>query len=275
VTVRLQGKVAIITGSAQGIGKGTAKLFGQEGARVVVADIDDARGAETVEEIRLAGGEASFLHADVEQETSIQSLIAFAVERYGKLDVLMNNAYWSAWGSVVDLASADWDKSVNVMVRAHYLASKYAIPHMIDAGGGSIINIASVHGYLAASKSAAYEASKAAVINLSRQIAVDFGPQGIRCNAICPGWIITERGEEHLKSRPDGYEKGRQVYPVRRGGRPIDIAYGAVYLASDESTFVTGHALVIDGGLTTWLQDSMAQHLEHFFSEHKPHAREG
>src|SRR5437764_8438376 len=116
------------------------------------------------------------------------------------------------------------------MVLAHYMTIKYAIPHMTQVGGGSIINIASVHGYLAAAHSAVYEASKAAVINLSRQIAVDFGPQGIRCNAICPGWIITERGEEHLKKNPGRYDRAVQVYPVRRGGRPIDIAYGALYL---------------------------------------------
>ena len=158
-------------------------------------------------------------------------------------------------------------KSVNVMVRAIYLGSKYAIPHMIRNGRGSIINTASVHGYLAAAHSAAYEASKAAVINLSRQIAVDFGPRGIRCNAICPGWIITEKGEAGLARHPERYEIGSQVYPVRRGGRPIDIAYGAVYLASDESTFVSGHALVIDGGMTAWLQDSMAHHIEQYLKE--------
>jgi NAD(P)-dependent dehydrogenase (short-subunit alcohol dehydrogenase family) len=265
--VRLDGKVAIITGSAQGIGKGTAKLFGREGARVVVADIDDARGAETVREITADGGQASFIHADVEQETDIRVMIDYAVEKYGRLDTLMNNAYWSKFGSILELEAADWDKSVNVMVRSHYLASKYAIPHLVKAGGGSIINVASVHGYLAAARSAVYEASKAAVINLSRQIAVDFGPQGIRCNAICPGWIITERGEERLRQDPSIYPKAIQVYPVRRGGRPIDIAYGALFLASDESTFVTGHALVIDGGLTVWLQDSLGHHLEGFFSE--------
>lgn len=268
--MRLQGKVALITGAARGIGKGTAKLFGREGALVVVADVDDAHGVETVGEIKADGGSAAFIHADVEYEKDIREMIGFTVEQYGKLDVLINDAYWSAWGSVVDLATADWDKSLNVMVRAHYLASKYAIPHMIEAGGGSIINIASVHGYLAASNSAAYEASKAAVINLSRQIAVDFGPRGIRCNSICPGWVITERGEESLKSHPERLETGVQVYPVRRAGRPIDIAYGALYLASDESTFVTGHALVIDGGLTSWLHDSLGHHLERYFDEKRP-----
>jgi NAD(P)-dependent dehydrogenase (short-subunit alcohol dehydrogenase family) len=265
--MRLAGKVALITGSAQGIGKGTAKLFAQEGARVVVADIADERGEATVAEIRADGGDAAFIHADVEQESDIQAMIAFAVERYGGLNAIMNNAYWSAGGTVVDLERADWDKSVNVMVRAIYLGSKYAIPHLERAGGGSIINTASVHGYLAAARSAAYEASKAAVINLSRQIAVDFGPRGIRCNAICPGWIITERGEAFLQEHPERYATAIQHYPVRRGGRPIDIAYGALYLASDESTFVTGHALVIDGGLTCWLQDSLGHHLESYFKE--------
>jgi NAD(P)-dependent dehydrogenase (short-subunit alcohol dehydrogenase family) len=260
--VRLENKVAIITGAAQGIGKGTAKLFAREGAKVVIADIDTPKAEQTVREIQAEGGTAAFVHADVEQEEAIQAMVQFAVDRYGKLDILMNNAYWSKSGTVVELARADWDRSLNVMVRAIYLGCKYAIPRMIEAGGGSIINVASVHGLLAATRSAAYEAAKAAVINLSRQIAVDFGPRGIRCNAICPGWIITERGEEFLAQHPDAYERAVRCYPVRRGGRPIDIAYGALYLASDESTFVTGTALVIDGGLTCWLQDSLAQHLE-------------
>lgn len=263
--MRLAKKVAIITGGAQGIGKGTAKLFAQEGANVVIADIDDTKAEETVAEIRAAGGEAAFVHTDVEQEDDIRRMIAFAIERYGKLNALMNNAYWNKGGTVVELERPDWDKGINVMVRAIYLGSKYAIPHMIEAGGGSIINTASVHGLLAATRGAVYEAAKAAVINLSRQIAVDFGPQGIRCNAICPGWIITERGEAMLAQNPDAYDRNIQFYPVRRGGRPIDIAYGALYLASDESTFVTGTALVIDGGLTCWLQDSLGHHLEGYF----------
>ena len=257
--------MALVTGSAQGIGKGTARLMAQEGARVVVVDIDDAHGEETVAQIKADGGEAAYLHADVGEEAAIQGMIRFAVDRYGKLDVLMNNAYWNRHGSVVELEREDWDHSLNVMVRAIYLGAKYAIPHMLEAGGGSIINTASVHGYLAADHSAAYEASKAAVINLSRQIAVDFGPQGIRCNAICPGWIITEKTEARLAQQPGLHDRNIQFSPIHRGGRPIDIAYGAVYLASDESTFVTGTALVIDGGLTCWLQDSLGMHLDRVF----------
>jgi NAD(P)-dependent dehydrogenase (short-subunit alcohol dehydrogenase family) len=266
--MRLAGKVALITGAATGIGKGTAKLFAAEGARVVVADIDDAKGNETVEEIRADGGDAAFIHADIEQEDQIAEMVRVTVEWYGALNVLMNNAYWTKSGTVVDLDRADWDHSHNVMVRAIYLASKYAIPHMIEAGGGSIISIASVHGILAAANGAVYEASKAAVINLARQIAVDFGPRGIRSNSICPGWIITERGEARLAETPERLEKALQVYPSRRAGKPIDIAYGALFLASDESTFVTGTTLVIDGGLTSWLQDSLAHHLEEYFTSH-------
>jgi NAD(P)-dependent dehydrogenase (short-subunit alcohol dehydrogenase family) len=259
--MRLAGKVAIITGAGSGIGRGTANLFAKEGATVVIAEIDPETGQRTADEITAAGGTATFVQTDVHEEDQIKLMVAETVNRYGRLDVLMNNAYWNKGGTVVELERADWDRSLNVMVRAIYLGAKYAVPEMIKSGGGSIINIASVHGLLAAARGAAYEPAKAAVINLSREIAVDFGPQGIRCNAICPGLIVTEKSEERFKD-PAVEARAAMVYPVRRSGRPIDIAYGALYLASDESTFVTGTALVIDGGLTCWLQDSLAHHIE-------------
>jgi NAD(P)-dependent dehydrogenase (short-subunit alcohol dehydrogenase family) len=262
--MRLAGKVAIITGAGSGIGRGTANLFAREGASVVIAEINPETGQRTADEITAAGGTALFVHTDVHEESECQKMVVEAVNRFGRLDILMNNAYYNTRGTVVELEVAEWDRSVNVMVRSIYLGCKYAVPEMIKAGGGSIINIASVHGLLAAAGGAAYEASKAAVINLSREIAVDFGPRGIRSNAICPGLIITERSEARFAD-PAVMAKAAAVYPVRRGGRPIDIAYGALYLASDESTFVTGTALVIDGGLTCWLQDSLAAHLEDFF----------
>ena len=264
--MRLAGKVAIITGAGSGIGRGTANLFAREGARVLIAEINPETGRRTADEITAAGGEAVFLHTDVHEESECRKMVDEAVRRFGRLDVLMNNAYYNKGGTVVDLPTEEWDRSINVMVRSIYLACKYAVPEMVKGGGGSIINIASVHGLLAAARGAVYEASKAAVINLSREIAVDFGPQGVRCNAICPGLIITERSEARFAD-PAVMARAAAVYPVRRGGRPIDIAYGALYLASDESTFVTGTALVIDGGLTCWLQDSLAHHLEAFFKE--------
>jgi NAD(P)-dependent dehydrogenase (short-subunit alcohol dehydrogenase family) len=262
--MRLEGKVAIITGSGSGIGRGTANLFAREGAKVVVAEINPETGQRTADEINAAGGQAIFVHTDVHEESECRKMVEEAVRRFGRLDVLMNNAYYNKGGTVVDLPIEEWDRSMNVMVRSIYLGCKHAIPAMIETGGGSIVNIASVHGLLAAARGAVYEPAKAAVINLSREIAVDYGPQGVRCNAICPGLIITERSAAHFEE-PAAMARAAAVYPVRRAGRPIDIAYGALYLASDESTFVTGTALVIDGGLTCWLQDSLAHHLEAFF----------
>ena len=257
VAGRLAGKVAIITGAARGIGKGTARIFAAEGAAVVICDVDSEVGEATAAEIRKDGGECRFVEADVARQQDLEQLVSGAVERYGRLDVLMNNAYWNKSGTVVELEPADWDRALGVMLRAVYLACRLAIPHMLRQGRGAIVNVASVHGLAAAPRMAAYEAAKAGVINLSRQIAVDFGPRGIRCNAICPGWIITERTEQQLAANPTMASQGPLVYPVRRGGRPSDIGYAALYLASDEASFVNGHALVVDGGLTAQLQDSL------------------
>jgi NAD(P)-dependent dehydrogenase (short-subunit alcohol dehydrogenase family) len=258
--MRLEGKVALITGGAGRIGGATATLFAEEGARIVIADVDDAGAEHMVGVIRAAGGDAARVHADVEHEEDIREMVNFAIDRYGKLDVMMNNALYSKRGSVVDLERADWDKGINVMLRSIYLGGKYAIPRMIEAGGGSIINTASIHGLMAAVGHTVYESAKAAVINLSREIAVSFGPQGIRCNAICPGHTVPEEvalrwarvpglSDQEVVKR----ERELSYYPLRRLARPIDIAYGALYLACDESAFVTGTALVIDGGLTSWL----------------------
>jgi NAD(P)-dependent dehydrogenase (short-subunit alcohol dehydrogenase family) len=259
--MRLANKVALITGAAQGIGKGTALLFAREGAKLAVVDIDAPRGEETVGQIRADGGEALFLHRDVGDEAQIKLMVAETLERYGRLDVLYNNAYQNRSGNVVDLDSADWDRSLDVMLKAVYLGCKYAIPEMVRNGGGSIISTSSVHGLVAAANSAVYEAAKAGVINLMREVAVSFGHKGIRANAICPGWIITEKGEEGLRGNPARLERAARMYPVGRAGRPIDIAYAALYLASDESSFVTGHALVVDGGLTCQLQDSLVNRM--------------
>ena len=264
---RLEGKVAIVTGSTWGIGRATAGLFAREGAKVVVSGRTAEQGPVVVEEIRAAGGEAVFYRADVAHSDQIRGLIEFAVQTYGRLDVLMNNAFSGRNASVVEVEEADWDYQLAVALKAVYLGAKYAIPEMIKGGGGSIINISSVHGLLAGPRNAPYEAAKAGMINLTRQIAVDFGRQGIRANAICPGWIVTERGEKWLAEHPEAVRRNTLVYPIGRPGRAIDIARAALFLASEESSFVTGHALVVDGGLTAQLQDALIAPIEAYVRE--------
>jgi NAD(P)-dependent dehydrogenase (short-subunit alcohol dehydrogenase family) len=264
---RLENKVAVITGSTSGIGRATAELFAREGARVVVNGRRQELGQEVIEGIRAEGGEASFYQADVSVTAELQGLIDHALETYGRLDVLMNNAYSGPSCAILDLSEEEWDESMDTGLKAVFLGCKLAIPHMIDSGGGSIINTSSVHGVLAARNSASYESLKAGMINLTRQIAVDYGHQGVRVNAICPGLIVIERSAERFEEYPELVDWNRVLYPVGRYGVPRDIAYAALFLASDESSFITGHALMVDGGLTIQLQDSLAQKMAHAILE--------
>ncbi|MGH2354044.1 MAG: SDR family NAD(P)-dependent oxidoreductase [Chloroflexota bacterium] len=269
--MRLDGKVAVITGAAQGIGRGIAHRFAEEGASVVVADIQQERGQATTDELTAKGAKAAFIHTDVTEAEQIERMIAFTVERYGRLDVVVNDAYWNKGGTAIELELADWNKALAAMVTAHYLAAKYAVPHLERAGGGSMISISSVHGLLAAARGVAYETAKGALILLVKQMAVDFGPLGIRVNAICPGLIVHE-GQRNPAWQQDPFRSGLQQmnYPLRRWGTPLDIANAALYLASDEASFVTGHALVVDGGMTVQLQDSHSQRVVQFVREHLP-----
>ncbi len=264
---RLDGKVAVITGSTSGIGRATAELFAQEGARVVVNGRRRELGEEVVAGIRDAGGEATYCYADVGVSAELRALIGHAVETYGRLDVLMNNAYNATRGTAVEIEEHEWDADMAVLLKAAYLGCKYAIPEMEKVGGGSIINISSVHGVLAGRHYVTYETAKAGLINLTRQVAVDFGHQGIRVNAICPGWIIVNHTEEWVKEHPERIRHAEVIYPVGRPGWPIDIARAALFLASDESSFITGHALMVDGGLTIQLQDSLSHVVEHWVRE--------
>lgn len=259
MTGRLQDRVAVITGSTSGIGRTTATLFAQEGARVVLNGRRRALGREVVEEIEAQGGVASYCYADVGKSDELRGLIQHAVDTYGRLDILMNNAWSGRLGSVLEIDEEEWDALLDVSLKATYLGSKFAIPEMIEGGGGVIINISSVHGVLAARNYAPYEAAKAGIINLTRQMAVDFGHDGIRVNAICPGWIIVNRTEEWVKEHPEAVRRAEVIYPVGRPGWPMDVAQAALFLASDASSFITGHALMVDGGLTIQLQDSLAE----------------
>jgi NAD(P)-dependent dehydrogenase (short-subunit alcohol dehydrogenase family) len=261
--MRLQGKVAVVTGAAQGIGRQIALTYAREGARVVVGDVKDEGGETTVEEITTAGGSAIYRLCDVSSPEHVQSLIEAATSNFGRLDVLVNNA--AAWkgGTVVDMPVADWELGRGTILDAAFYTCKYAIPAMIAAGGGSIISISSVHGLLAARRSAAYEAAKGGLILLMKQVACDFGPQGIRANCICPGLIATEKNRM-AQEQPERARYNAEIYPVRRYGTPQDIANTALFLAGDEATFISGQAIAVDGGLTAQLQDDIAYRMTEY-----------
>ncbi len=258
---RLTGKVAVITGSTSGIGRATAKRFAQEGALVVVSGRRRELGETAVAEIRQAGGEAIYVEANVGRTDDLKGLIREAVSTYGRLDILMNNAFSGKSGSVVEMSEADWDAHLDVSLKAVFLGCKYAVPEMLKVGGGVIINTSSIHGVLAGPSkffgSIAYESAKAAVINLTRQVAVEYGPSNIRANAICPGRILTESKVEWLQQNPEIDARDRLLYPLRRFGETDEVAKVAVFLASDDSSFVTGQAIVVDGGLTAQLPDAV------------------
>ncbi len=257
---RLAGKVALITGSSSGIGRACAELFAEEGAAVVVNGYPERLGQEVAEGIVSRGGQAGYCAADVGLREDLERLVTFAVERFGRLDILMSNAIAGDSASVVEQDEGEWDRVFSTSVKAVYLGAKFAIPHM--SGGGAIINTASVHGLLGGRSGAAYDAAKGAIINLTRQMAVDYGLQGIRVNAICPGRIMTEAKVEFLKAHPAEIRRQKYIYPLGRPGTTREVAQAALFLASDESSFVTGHALVVDGGLTAQLQDSAAAYVE-------------
>jgi len=266
----LQDQVAIVTGGGQGIGGATARRLAEEGARVLIADVDVEAANTNVERIRSAGGVAEFILADVSQTEQIQAMVEKAVSQWGKLNILVNNAWGGKEpdGSAVTLTETAWDFAMNVMVKSLFLATKYAVPHMEKAGKGSIVNISSVHGLLMAPKKLAYEAAKMAVIGVTRQMACDFGPLGIRVNAVCPGHIVTERMQKRWDKNPSLLEMFKAQYPVRRVGKPEDIANAIRFLCSDEASFITGHTLVVDGGVTIQFQEEFGISQAQFYRDH-------
>ena len=268
---RLTGQAAIVTGGAMGIGGATSRRLAEEGAKVLVADVDMEAAEANVAGIRQDGGVAEPFRADVGRHEDIRAMVARAVELWGRLDILVNNAYGSvpgSGGSALEVSEEGWDAGMGLLVKSHFLAVKYAIPEMEKGGGGSVVNISSVHGLLMAPNSLVYEAGKSAVIGATKQMATDFGPMGVRVNAICPGHIVTERVEEMWADNPSGLRFFEDQYPLRRAGRPVDIANAVVFLCSDEASFITGHALVVDGGLTIQLQENFGVRQARYFSEH-------
>lgn len=251
--MRLANKVAIITGSAGGMGQAAAMLFAQEGASVVVTDVVVDSGEETVKNIKSAGGTALFVKADVSKENEVKALVDAAIAAFGRVDILYNNAgiMPSADGSVTDLNEELWDRILDVNLKSTFLCTKYTIPHMVKQGQGSIINIASFVAFMGCTvPQDAYTASKGGLIALTKSLAVQYGRQGVRCNAICPGPIETPLLRDLWKNEEERNLRLNRI-PLGRFGEAKDIIYMALYLASDESSWTTGSWLTVDGGITS------------------------
>jgi NAD(P)-dependent dehydrogenase (short-subunit alcohol dehydrogenase family) len=252
---RLKDKVAIVTGGGAGIGQATCELFAEEGAKVVIADIDDEQGQTLADAINAKGGQAIFVHTDISNEDDAQRLTAEAVERFGAVDVLVNNAATFVLKGV-EASVADWQRSLNVNVIGTSLVTKYAFEAMKrndgGKGSGAVVNLASMSGFIAQPNFVTYSATKAALLQMTRNLALDFAPFNIRVNAVCPGTIVTQATERHRASvgisMEEFFAEEGPKHILNRVGQPNEVAYAILFLASDEASFITATHLMVDGG---------------------------
>ncbi len=253
---RMDGKVAVVTGGASGIGEATVRLFVEEGARCVIADIQDERGNALASEL---GGLAAYRRTDVTAEDDVKAAVALAASKFGRLDCMFNNAgFLGAVGPIEDIPADEFDRTMAVLLRGPFLGMKHAAPVMKAQGSGSIISTASIAGVVGGDGPHIYATAKAAVMHLTRSVALELAEQRVRVNAICPGGIVTPlitQGLPNAEQAADLVRLGLTNFqPIHRAGEAIDIAYCALWLASDESTFVTGQSIVVDGGATAGKQ---------------------
>ncbi len=249
--IRIDNKVALITGAAAGIGAAIAERFSEAGAVVVVFDIH-GEGARGMEQKLRRTGRALAIAGDVSSEEDVKAALEQTVREFGSLDILINNAGIEVAGPMIGMTSRDWDRQLNVNLKSVFLFSKYAVPHL-RGRGGAIVNISSVHAFVSYEGNAAYDASKAGMLGLTRALALEHGRDGIRVNAICPGYIDTPMMDEWLRTQPDAAATLRQVlgfHPLGRIGTPRDVADAALFLASDAASFISGTFLVVDGAMT-------------------------
>jgi NAD(P)-dependent dehydrogenase (short-subunit alcohol dehydrogenase family) len=253
---RLEGKVALVTGSGSGIGRATATLFAKEGAEVAVNDLGEKGGQETVQLIRSVGGHAKFYRFDVTKSVEVRSMVADVIKEYGRIDILHNNV--GGWqrecqDTVTQDSEEEWNRLINLNLTSTFLVSKYVIPNMIANGGGSIINTITTNAYMNYTREEAYAAAKAAVRELTRSMCLDYAKHGIRVNGLVPGETRTPQWETTMNVLPNPKESAERLLrriPMQRFAQPEDIALGALFLASDDSRYVNGHVLFVDGGLT-------------------------
>lgn len=253
--MRLKDKVSLITGSGRGIGRASAMLFSKEGSSIVIADIDEEGGQKTRSDIIGNGGKAIFIKADISKKEDVKNLVNKTIDEFGKLHILYNNAgvFWKKKdGRITDIDEDIWNKILDINLKSTYLCCKYGIPEIIKSGGGSVINMASSAGVIGVPGCDAYTASKGAIVSMTRSMAAEYGPFNVRVNCIVPTHIETQMFEESTRNVPGFNEdKFLKTFPLGKYGKPEDIANAALFLASDESSFVTGSMCTVDGGATS------------------------
>ncbi|MGH7808200.1 MAG: SDR family NAD(P)-dependent oxidoreductase [Thermodesulfobacteriota bacterium] len=253
--MRLKGKTAIITGGGEGIGKATALLFCREGAKVGITGRTKKKLDEVVKEAK-GSGEIIALAGDVAKEDEVRSIVEKFVKKFKKIDILFNNAGVLEVGTVTTTSVEAWDNIIDINVKGTFLMSRHVVPHMLKNGGGSIINNSSVLGFIGCQNTVAYNTSKGAIMQFTRSLALDHAKQGIRVNTICPGFIKTKMNEDFIGNPPDAQKQLDEIaaglVPMGKRGVPDDIAYALLYLAGDESKYVTGSSIVVDGGWTAY-----------------------